>query len=185
MLNRLIKNQQISFDTHQAGDGQEVKWKNVHLEKKSISKRGKVRFPLFGQEKPSNSGMNDRDFQKITSEIKKVLSKNKPLVKELAEELVRQMKRFSHSQADLQDAEEAAKRFSGYFGLSPEFEDTMVKYGKREGMHKSESLIEFTSIHYSEEAAHFYAIHQSKDKIVIQRRRTGKFSSGRFEAWNS
>jgi hypothetical protein len=54
-LRQLIKGQNVTFDTHQAGDSQNVHVKHLHLEKRLHGGRGKARFPLFGDIKPSSS----------------------------------------------------------------------------------------------------------------------------------
>ena len=162
-LQSLIKNQKISFDTHQAGDGQETKWRNVHLEKSIKNKKGKARFPFLGNEKPSNSGMSEKDFKSIIKEVSKVLNKDKVLLEELAIEIEKELHRFSSGLATIEDAIEAAKRFSKYFDLEADFIDDVAKF--RRGR-----LIEFTTLHYSKGTQELYSIKQSNKRITFEQR---------------
>jgi hypothetical protein len=167
-LNNLIKKQKISFDTHQAGDGQETKWRNLHLEKSIKGEKGKVRFPFLGKEKPSNSGMNDKNFRSVKSEVSKILKKNETLLNSLAEEIEKQLERWSSGIATIEDAKEAASRFAKYFDLDSSFIDDVAKY-------RQDRLIEFNTIHVDPETQIFYAIKQSAKNISIEERQKQYF----------
>lgn len=167
-LNKIIKNQRISFDTHQAGDGQETQWRNVHLEKSVIGKKGKVRFPFLGKERPSNSGITDSEFNKIVREVTKVLKKNKSILESLSETIENVLERFSAGTATIDDAKEAAKRFAEYFDLDENFIDEVSIYRKNR-------LIKFNTIHEDNLDGKFYSIKLSKKNILIEERKTYYF----------
>lgn len=164
-LSDLINGQDVAFDTHQAGDGQKTNWKKVHLEKRLHDSKGKARFPLLGNDLPSNSGMNDKNFSRVTAEVKKSLKKNKGLLKELAATIVAELKRFSSGEATLEHAREAAKKFAGYFDLDIDFRDLVDEYADGH-------LTSVTTIHYNPEKKMLHEIHQSKDQIVIRKVRS-------------
>ena len=162
-LRKLINGQDISFDTHQAGDGQGVHWKNVHLEKRIHNKRGKVRFPLLSQERPSNSGMNEKDFRKVSSEVKKELRKNSGLVDDLVDTVVEQIDRFSDGEATEDDAKMAAKKLASYFDLDDKIISTLsTKYKKKK-------TLRFSSLHNNPVRPGFIEIEQSSEKIHVRK----------------
>jgi len=163
-LRGLINGQDVSFDTHQAGDKQQINWKNVHLEKRIHNRGGKARFPLLGGEKPSNSGMNDNDFSRVITEVKRILKKDRKLVRELAETIVTQLEKFSSHTATSETAKEAAKRFAEYFDLDSEFLRIVEEYTENR-------LQSFTSIHFNPVEQTLHEIHQSGKEIRIQKPR--------------
>ncbi|WP_320035771.1 hypothetical protein [Halarcobacter sp.] len=164
-LYELIKNQRITFDTHQAGDGQEVKWRNVHLEKSIKGEKGKIRFPFLGKEEPSNSGMSNENFEKVKTEVKKILKKNTQKLDQLGQKIESELERFSQGVATVHDAEEAAKRFAEYFDLKPDFIDKVVKYRK-------ERLSEFTTLHFSKIGQRVFAIKLTSHQIMLEERKS-------------
>lgn len=162
-LKRLINGQDVTFDTHQAGDGQSVNWRAVHLEKKPHNKRGKIRFPLVGDEEPSSSGgMNPRDEERIKREVKNELKRNPELVKQLAETVVDSLRRFSQGQATTEDVKNAAKKLARYFELDENF----ITYSER---YAREHFVSATSIHVSLETGHIHKIEQSAEQVTIRR----------------
>lgn len=168
-LGGLINGQDLAFDTHQGGDGQESKWQKVHLEKRLHNRRGKVRFPLLGDEKPSNSGMSQKDFERVTVEVKNALKKNEDLLNELASTIVEQLKRFSSGKATIIDAEVAAKRFAEYFNLDTEFVKKVATYAR------NKNLQALSTIHYNAEEKTFHEIKQSKSAITIKKIQEPKY----------
>ncbi len=159
-LNGLINGQDVAFDTHQSGDGQETNWENVHLEKRLHGKRGKARYPLLGDEEPSNSGMNDRDFSRVTREVKRELKKNSNLLNELAETIVNELERFSNGTATIRHAREAAQKVSDYFDLMPEFLEKVERTAQNK-------LTSYTSIYKNQKLKTLHAVFISKEKIRI------------------
>lgn len=163
-LGRLISGQDISFDTHQAGDGQEVNWRNVHLEKSVHNERGKAKFPLLSNERPSNKGMNDDVYAKVTKEVKRELKKNKVLVDELAETVADVIKRFSQGKATEEDGMTAAKKLAGYFDL----DDKIVSSLSNE--FKDPEDMDFSTIHRHHKRKYGYIeIKQSSKKVDIRK----------------
>lgn len=163
-LGSLINGQDVTFDTHQAGDGQPVRLGDIHLEKRLHNSGGKARFPLLGNEEPSNSGMNDKDFNRVVNEVKKVLKKNKQVEKNLAETIVAQLNRFNDKKVTSETAKEAAKRLASYFDLETDFLRIVEEYSKN-------SLLSFTTIHFNPTKQTLQEIHQSKKEIIIQKPR--------------
>lgn len=164
-LSRLINGQDVTFDTHQAGDGQEVNWKAVHLEKKMHNRKGKIRFPLSGNMAPSwSSGISRDNFEKITREVRDELGDNQALVEELAETVVDILSRYSSGRATTDDAKIAAKRLAGYFGLNEQFERVVERYAHGR-------LVLFTSVHMNSETRLLQEISQSSDRVVVRKAR--------------
>lgn len=129
-LNRLIKGQDLAFDTHQAGDGQPINWRDLHMEKRLHGGRGKLKFPLFGGQEPSKpQKMSKEDYQSTISEVRRVLRKNSSLVSNLAETITDQIKKFSSQNVTIEQAEEAANKIAATFGLDNYFvEDVVSKF---------------------------------------------------------
>lgn len=162
-MKELINGQNISFDTHQAGDGQEINIKGLHLHKefRDKSKRGSAKFSFFCDAEPANQGMNKDDFDKVVREVKKALRRDEDLTKSLAEEIVKQLKRFSNGTATLEKAREAAKNFAGYFNLDKEFLRVTEEYSE-------EHLSAFVSVHFNQFTQTYHKIRQSKEEIAIE-----------------
>ncbi|HDZ09315.1 hypothetical protein [Pseudohongiella sp.] len=160
-LRRLINGQKISFDTHQAGDGQQVNWRNVHLEKSAINKRGKLRVPLLSEEKPTNRGMKERDFLKMAKEVKKELRKNRDLLNDLARSIAEVVFRYGQGEATIQDALEAARKLADYFDISEELVGLSKEYFEKE------QLVKFTSYHINPARNVLVRIVQSYDYVEV------------------
>lgn len=162
-LKRLINGQDITFDTHQAGDCQPVNWRAVHMEKQIHGKKGKIKFPLVGDDKPDVSGgMSQKDYESVTREVSNELRKNRRLVNLLAEIVVGTLERFSHGVATTEDAKKAAKQFAEYFSLDESFVEYSERYAK-------ERLVSATSTHISKETGHIHKISQSAEQVSILR----------------
>src|SRR5262245_57223446 len=117
-LARLIRGQDVAFDTHQRGDGQEVKWQELHLEKRLHHRGWKIRFPLFGKRVPSSSeGMPGKQYEKVLAEVRRELDKNPDLVQQLAETLAQQMQRFRGPDLAIETVIEGARKIAAYFDL--------------------------------------------------------------------
>lgn len=163
-LGGLINGQDVAFDTHQAGDGQSTNWQKLHLEKRLHDNRGKARFPLLGKEKPSSSGMNERDFGRVTREVRNTLKKNDASTRSLAETIVDQLRRFSSGEATVEHASMAAQTIADAFGLEREFLRVVQEYA--EGR-----LLSFTSIHFNQAQNALQEIVITKAEIAVQKPR--------------
>lgn len=162
-LKRLIKGQDISFDTHQAGDGQGVKWRDVHLEKSVHGERGKAKFPLLSNERPSSKGMDPKVYASVTKEVKRELSKNKRLTKDLVKTVANVIERFSQGTATEDDGLIAAKKLSGYFDLDEKAVSVLPSLlGKPDNM-------TFSTIHYKNDVHEYVEIMQSAEKVAIRK----------------
>ena len=163
-LRRIIKGQDVAFDTHQAGDSQNVHVEHLHLEKRLHGGRGKARFPLFGDIKPSSSRrMSATVLNDVTNEVSKALRKDETLTKELAQTIVNVLKRFRNGNANAnrdihEEAREAAKRIASYFDLDDEFLMVVENYSKG-------TLICFMTIHFNQEDGTLHEIAQSADSV--------------------
>lgn len=139
-LNRLIKGQDLVFDTHQAGDSQSVNWKDLHMEKRLHGKRGKLKFPLLGGQEPTKpKNMNNEDYKSTIREVKKALKKNPQLVADLAETITDEMRRFIAQEVTIDQAREAANKIASAFDLDEYFIETVES--------KLENLIKYSSYH--------------------------------------
>ncbi|MEQ8409552.1 MAG: hypothetical protein RKH07_14885 [Gammaproteobacteria bacterium] len=163
-LKRLIKGQNIAFDTHQAGDAQEINWRDVHLEKRLHGKRGKVRFPLIGNQYPSSQGLNSNDYGRIVSEVRKVLRKNENLLQELAESVVDALKRFSNDEATYKDYIDSANRIAEYFDL--DVADVVKAFGTRDN-----AITELRTYHLGSEDIGVIELIQNKDAVSLRKSR--------------
>lgn len=161
-LRRLIQGQDVRFDTHQAGDGQETRWRSVHLEKRRHGRRGKVRYPLFDG-KPSNSkSVSDEDFRRITREVREALGSDDVLKQSLAEQIVDVLDRFSSGQATSEDARAAAMKIAGWFDLDEDFVTAIEVYARQR-------LRALSTIHFLTGTRSLYEISLSADRIAIRR----------------
>ena len=165
-LRKLIKGQDIAFDTHQAGDGQKVNVDHLHLEKRLHDGKGKVRFPFFKDFKPSKSKtMTEENFRRVTKEVTDALKKDENLTKELAQTIVSVLRRFRGENADIgQESHEAARKIAGYFGLSDEFLRIVEDYSQGK-------LIFFMTVHFNPTDGTIHEIVQSAKSVEIRKAR--------------
>jgi hypothetical protein len=120
-LGRLIQGQDVTFDTHQAGDGQEINWRSLHLEKR-LHRGGKIRFHLFGDAEPTYSDrVSEKDFFRVVREVRDTLHKNEKLATQLAETIVVQVQRFRGGAVTTETALEAARNIARAFDLGEPF----------------------------------------------------------------
>ncbi len=129
----LINGQDISFDTHQAGDGQEINYKSLHMDKKQHGRGGvRVKFAFFASEKELSienlckKAKSQDQCKKVVNEIKKVLKKNPDKKIELAKIIVTQLIKFSNKEASLEEATTVAKNIASIFNLSTDFTDKVI-----------------------------------------------------------
>lgn len=161
-LKRLIDGQDIAFDTHQAGDGQEMNVEALHMEKR-LHEGGKLKFPLFGDmNNPEASGnVNGRTKVKIINEVKSVLKKDTALTKELAQTVFDELERFSNGEATESDAKETAINIARYFDL----DDTFINMASG---FKGDTLTSLKTWHESLSSPRkIFMITQSKKNIDI------------------
>jgi hypothetical protein len=164
-LNRLIKGQDLHFDTHQAGDGQSVNWPALHMEKRLHGGSAKLKFPLLGGFLPSKrKRMSDDDYFSILKEVTKPLKKNDPLVRELADTLIGELNRWSSGDATVGAAIEASNKIAKYFDLSESFDEVVVE---RLGV-----LSSVKTMHRDEKDKLLCEILQSEKSVVVQTART-------------
>lgn len=162
-LSRLIHGQDIAFDTHQSGDGQEVHIEELHLEKRLHRRGWKVRFPLFGNRQPSYSdGMPDREYERIVREVKRTLDKNAHLTEQLAETIVGQLRRFRSGDISVEVAIEAARKIAGYFDLGEPFVVSV-------SIHVQPQFMRVATLHLAQRPGTVVEIAQSRDKVEIQK----------------
>jgi hypothetical protein len=162
-LRRLIRGQDIAFDTHQAGDGQEVRFEDLHLEKRLWDGGWKVRFPLFGDRQPTRSKtMPEEDYQRVVKEVKKALKDNDELTQELAETIVRQLRRFKNSEISVEVAVAAASKIAENFGLGKPF------VARVKGL-VSPPVELVSTLHFERRGAYAFEIVQSANSIQIRR----------------
>jgi hypothetical protein len=168
-LKQLIKNQNIKFDTHQAGDGQETNLKGLHLEKILHNpKNTKIKFHFFEKipiEKQNNN-IDKKLLKKIQSEVSKALNKNPQKTNELGELIINTLYRYKNQGIDKKDALEAVKNIADYFDLNEDFISKTIKYGKID-----RKITEIITTHPSNDSSHKrYKIKQTKKYITISSR---------------
>ena len=134
---------------------------DLHLEKR-LHEGGKIRFPFFGNRKPSYSKRVSRDkFDKITREVRKALHKDQRLTDELIDTVFKQLRRFSMGEASVENAREVARKLGGYFELSEQFEVSVARY-------TGDTLVQFMSQHKSITSPEIIEINQSAESIQIR-----------------
>jgi hypothetical protein len=160
-LNRLIKGQDLAFDTHQAGDGQPVNWKDLHMEKRLHGGRGKLRFPLFGGQNPKKPrNMNSEDYESTIREVKAALKKNADLVEKLSETITEKMKKFSSQDVTAEQVREAANKIASAFDLDESFiENVVSKFGR---------LTEYSSYHLDKKDFLLYQVSISSKATEVK-----------------
>jgi hypothetical protein len=170
-LSRLIQGQDVSFDTHQAGDGQPVRWDGLHLEKR-LHRGGKIRFPFFGERQPSwNEGLSEEKYDRIVREVQKALRKDGQLLEKLAQTIVTQLDRFSNGEATIEDAQQAARKIAYAFDLGEEFVASATVYA-------DSRIARVATLHPGQRAGSVVEIVQSASSIDIQ-----KPSSNSWRRW--
>ena len=164
-LKRLIQGQNISFDTHQAGDGQEIDIYGLHLEKRFHNQKGKMRFPLFGDSKITASGIKEEKQKQVINEVKTVLKKNEYLKKQLADTIVKTLQRFMDNKVTIDTARESATKIAGFFNLDETFITMIVQRAVT-----GNQIKEVLSIHREKDKMDStYQIKQTKDNISISK----------------
>lgn len=164
-LKRLIKGQDVAFDTHQAGDTQEVHWRELHLEKRMHGGKGKARFPFFDHAKPSSSNRMSEDvLHRVTIEVRRALSNDPDLTQKLGETIVDSLERFSQGTATVDDGKAAAQQLAKIFGLKEEFLRVVEDYAKGR-------LIALKTLHADPDTKNIQEIYQSKTSVEIRRAR--------------
>jgi hypothetical protein len=175
-LNRLIKGQDLAFDTHQAGDGQCANWPALHMEKRLHGGRGKLRFPLVGGFTPSKpKRMSDDDYFSILKEVTKALRKNDHLVRDFVDTVIGELNRWSSGEATVGTAIEAANKIAKYFDLGESLDQVVSQ--------KLGVISSLKTLHKDEKDKLLYEIFQSDKNVIVQAarglpvpvsRRTGK-----------
>ncbi len=97
-MKQIIKDQTVSFDTHQAGDRREVDADQLHMHKRMNGKRFKgvnIRIP-FDPNKPIDySGNNSKEGKHLIREIREVFKKNPAKVREMAKFVANRISRYT------------------------------------------------------------------------------------------
>lgn len=163
-LGRLIQGQDVTFDTHQAGDGQEINWRSLHLEKR-LHKGGKIRFHLFGDAETSYSDrVSEKDLGRVVREVRDTLHKNEKLTVQLAETIVAQVLRFRRGAVTTENALEAARNIAKAFDLGEAF------VGLAE-IAANARIARFSTIHPGKRPGTVIEIVQDAQQVSVQRPR--------------
>lgn len=160
----LLTNQRVSFDTHQWGDGQAVRWENLHLEKLVLGSGLKVKYPLFGNQQPTGFQRGRRadkkQLREITNEIKRALKDDK-LRQQLAEDVSKVLNGFGSGKITAAEAREAAQKLAGHFGLQQEFTSKVEQEYKGR-------LIQMVTYHPDTISTRQFMIVQNKRYVRLQ-----------------
>ena len=139
------------------------------MDKVRHGKRGKVRFPLFGDGGPQrDSIVNNKDFKSMVAEVKDVLSGNSNKIGELAVEIAKVINRFSSGKATLKDARAAANNFARYFELDDGFVEDVERHIK------NLRLISYASFHINQDNKTVHKISFNSLNVSIQQIHAGE-----------
>ncbi len=108
--------------------------------------------------------MNERELNRVTKEVKKVLRKNEHLVRNLAETIVEELRRFSSGEATSEDARDAARKIANAFDLNEDFLRVVEEYSKR-------NLTSFVSIHFNPSQNALQEVLITKTEVAVQKPR--------------
>ncbi len=163
-LKRLIQGQDVAFDTHQSGDGQETHAEDLHLEKR-LHSGGKIRFPLHGSASPSRSrSVSEDKYHRVVAEVRRALDKDPELVSDLAKEIVAQMNRFRQGLATEQLIREAANKIASAFDLGPALAEQAT-------LEASGRVKQFSTLHLGSRVGTAFRVTQSARGAVVERAR--------------
>lgn len=156
-MEKLIDNQTVSFDTHRAGDRQEVGIVGLHMHKSMNSKRFKgidVLIPLDDKDEIQFRPRNTKDAIKgaLLSEVQHALSKAPAKRKELVDTIIDVIGRYS---ARMNPDERSitirtgAERIARIFSKRPAIESEMQQ-------HINSRLAFIITSHYKDDGSLFY-----------------------------
>ncbi len=168
-MKALIKNQNIKFDTHQAGDGQKINLEALHLEKILHDSKGtKIKFHFFGAIPidKQNTNVDKNLLRLIQKEVSKEINKNKQKSSELGRLIVNTLYRYKNSGIVEKEALEAAKNIASYFQLNKDFVSKTIKYAK-----DSNKIEEVITTHIGTETNKKHKIQQTAESIIISSRK--------------
>jgi hypothetical protein len=169
ILGSLINGQDVTFDTHQAGDGQPTRWHNVHLEKRLHDGGGKIRYPFLDGTNPSTTGkVTPAQLKKVNKEVRSALKKSGALTDALAQKVVEVLGRFSNGEATPENAREAARTIAGYFDLDEGFVRVVEDYADNR-------LAFVRTIHFNKSLKTYHQIRQSSEAIEIKRLKSNDY----------
>jgi len=138
-MDKLIDNQTIDFDTHQAGSGEEILIDGLHMHKRINGKRGKgvsVIFPLYGKSeivfRPRTTKNKLR--QQILNEIKNVLKKNHEKRDEFVMTIIDEIKRYSNGlpeEKKIDNIKKGASKIAKIFSKNDEVKNEIMQIVKK------------------------------------------------------
>ena len=97
-MKKIIQDQTISFDTHQAGDGRKIKIDLLHMHKRINGNKFKgieIKIPLNPNQPIDFGNCKSIIGKQIINEIKQVFKKNPAKVRELAKYVANRISRYS------------------------------------------------------------------------------------------
>ena len=168
-MKRLIKNQNIKFDTHQAGDSQEINLEALHLEKiLHDSKNTKIKFHFFGVTplEKQNTNVDKNIITKIQKEVSSALNKDAKKTEQLGKLLIDTLARYKNNNMDEAEALAVAKKFASYFNLNENFIRKTIKYAK-----DSKIILEVVTTHSDYTTKKRYKIKQTPTSITLSSRK--------------
>lgn len=165
-MKQIIQNQTISFDTHQAGDGQQINVDGLHMHKRMNSKKFKgvdVRIPLNPDEEIIFSGNNSKLSNQIINEIKSVFKKDPEKVREMAKTLAGVISRYSkdmNAKNSKDFLENSSKAIAKHFGLNKNIESKLSS--------EINNHVSFLITAHEDEKGKLYYIKQDIDRRRIK-----------------
>ena len=131
-MRSLIQNQTVSFDTHQAGDGQKVKVEDLHMHKRMNGRKYKgvnIKIPFNPEKEIEYTGNNSDYSDQIINEIKRAFKKNPNKVREFAKDLANRISRYSsdmNAENSRKFLEESAQTIAKHFELNEKIINVMI-----------------------------------------------------------
>lgn len=164
-MKQIIQNQTISFDTHQAGDGQEIEPDQLHMHKKMNGKKFKgvnIRIPLNPNKPIDYSGNNSKDGRQLINEIKGVFKKDPNKVRQIAKLVANRISRYTKNMTPENSKEfldNTARALATHFELN----DKIMEVVKSQ----IESHLSFYVTQHIDENGKFFYIKQDIDEKTI------------------
>ncbi|MBA3051804.1 hypothetical protein KJ959_09080 [bacterium] len=162
-LKQLLKDQKIRIDDHSRGSGQPIEPENVHLHKSFTGKKNKGKKIIIYINRPNNNiefygNFSGNEKDKIMSEIRRVLSRDKAKLKLLIDMIFEALAIWRNNNIGIEKAREIANNLAAQFGLGAMIHEEFVN--RIEG-----KLKEVISIHLDEQKKTYW-ISQRKDRIL-------------------
>lgn len=164
-MKKIIQDQTISFDTHQAGDGRKIEIDLLHMHKRMNGNRFKgveIKIPLNPNKQIDFGKSKSIIGQQIINEIKQVFKKKPSKVREIAKYIADRISRYSEdmtAENSIKFFEDGAEAIAKHFELNEKIEKTLTEQIKNH-------LSFYITAHTDEEGNVFYIKQDIKFKQI-------------------